>query len=137
MCELLGGFTPFSEGNNYDEYGPATELDPIQIIELTNSGALHLPKTLSAVARDLVLKLLVVDPSIRSDLEDIKDHQFFKQVDWLVAAERQLTPPFIPDLPVELKPALPYSEPIENEGHFAGIELKEEAVQANDPFKDF
>lgn len=40
MCELLGGFTPFSEGNNYEEYGPATDLDPIQIIEIVNSGSL-------------------------------------------------------------------------------------------------
>lgn len=74
MCELLGGFSPFSEGNNYEEYGLATDMDPIQIIEIVNSGSLQLPKNLSAVARDLIIKLLSVDPSIRYDVNQIKEH---------------------------------------------------------------
>ena len=87
MCELLGGFSPFSEGNNYEDYGPATELDPMQMVEIVNSSSLQLPKNLSAVARDLIMKLLVADPSTRYDVDNIKEHQFFKQIDWQKATD--------------------------------------------------
>lgn len=40
------------------------------------------------MARDLIIKLLLADPSTRYDVDDIKEHQFFKQIDWQKAADR-------------------------------------------------
>jgi len=75
------------------------------MIEIANSGNLQLPKNLSTVARDLICRILVPDVSLRYDLDDIKDHQFFKQLDWSKVASRQLTPPYVPEPPIELKQA--------------------------------
>ena len=41
-----------------------------------------LPKNLSPLARDLVKRILVPDPSVRLDTRDIMKHKFFEGVDW-------------------------------------------------------
>ena len=100
ICELVGGFTPFSRqmSNKYDEGAdPGVGLSPIKMIELANSGSISLPRSLDKVTRDLILKLLVPDPNQRLELAEVKSHRFFKPIDWSKAAARQLEPPYIPD----------------------------------------
>ena len=64
---------------------------------------IEFPKHINKDARDLVEKLLVVDPLKRigygpNGSEDIKEHPFFEGVDWDLAKQKKLKPPFIPKL---------------------------------------
>ena len=61
------------------------------------------PKNIDKNAKDLIEKLLVVNPKNRigygpNGSEDIKNHPFFNGVDWDLAFEKKLTPPFVPKL---------------------------------------
>jgi serine/threonine protein kinase len=46
------------------------------------SGELNLPKNMSKLAKDLVKNILVVDPNMRFEISDIKQHKFFRGVSW-------------------------------------------------------
>ena len=61
------------------------------------------PKNITKEAKDLIQKLLVVDPQKRlgqgpNGSEEIKNHPFFKGVNWDDAWKRKIKPPFIPKL---------------------------------------
>ena len=61
------------------------------------------PKNITKEAQDLIQKLLVVDPQKRlgqgpNGSEEIKNHPFFKGVNWDDAWKRKIKPPFIPKL---------------------------------------
>ena len=54
-------------------------------------------------AKDLIQKLLVIDPQQRlgsgaDGSENIKNHPFFKGIDWSLAKAKKTKPPFIPKL---------------------------------------
>eukprot|EP00356_Strombidium_inclinatum_P000694 CAMPEP_0170511014 /NCGR_PEP_ID=MMETSP0208-20121228/66073_1 /TAXON_ID=197538 /ORGANISM="Strombidium inclinatum, Strain S3" /LENGTH=182 /DNA_ID=CAMNT_0010794517 /DNA_START=4081 /DNA_END=4629 /DNA_ORIENTATION=- len=89
ICELIGGFTPFQskdEANN-----------PKAIMEKVRSGNLNLPKNLTGNCRDLVKLLLVDDPNGRLETQQIKDHKFFKGLNWAQLKKRNISAPFIPE----------------------------------------
>ena len=59
------------------------------------------PSNINSNAKDLIEKLLIVNPKERLGIdgsESIKSHPFFEGVDWNLAYEKKLTPPFIPKL---------------------------------------
>jgi serine/threonine protein kinase len=114
ICDLVGGFTPFSgkalENNDHfqsSENGGRRgsspnkngSIDPRMMIEMANAGRLSLPKNLNNVTRDLIKQILVADPNQRYGIEEIKDHKFFRGVNWEKVAQRQLQPPYIPPIP--------------------------------------
>ena len=97
ICEMLGGFTPFgpkamemgvAQNMIPDGPGGVSSIHPQQIIEMVNSGRIILPKNLSMMARDLVRRILVADPNVRLDIKDIKQHKFFRGVDWQKVAQK-------------------------------------------------
>ena len=60
-------------------------------------------KRISDDAKDLVQKLLVIDPNQRlghgsNGTEDVKNHPFFEGIDWDLALDKKIKPPFIPKL---------------------------------------
>ena len=60
-------------------------------------------KRITDSAKDLVQKLLVINPKHRlgsgpNGTENVKNHPFFDGVDWDLAMKKQLKPPFIPKL---------------------------------------
>lgn len=59
-------------------------------------GFLQLPKNMSSLAKDLVRKILVVDPNMRLEISDIKQHKFFRGIQWDLIATRKIKPPFFP-----------------------------------------
>ncbi|GJJ73419.1 serine/threonine-protein kinase Psk1 [Entomortierella parvispora] len=64
---------------------------------------LNLPYYLSADAKDLLGKLLKRTPSCRlghgpKGIENIKNHRFFRKIDWKLLALRELEPPIVPFL---------------------------------------
>jgi len=44
------------------------------------NGDLYLPRNMSSLAKDLVKNILVVDPNMRLEIADIKQHKFFRSV---------------------------------------------------------
>lgn len=90
ICEMMGGFTPFQNKNEAS--------NPRAIMEKCRSGSLNLPKNLNGVARDLVKSLLAEDPHSRLEMSQIKDHKFFRNVDWSRIRHRNVAPPFVPEM---------------------------------------
>ena len=61
------------------------------------------PKNINQDAKDLIQKLLIVNPSKRigfgpNGAEDIKNHPFFQGIDWDLLEAKKIKPPFIPKL---------------------------------------
>jgi len=74
-------------------------LDPQQIVENIMRGELYLPRNMSSLAKDLAKNILVVDPNMRLEIADIKQHKFFRGIQWDLIAARKIKPPFIPPTP--------------------------------------
>ena len=68
---------------------------------------IFIPDYVSREAVDLIKKLLVTNPKKRlgsgsEGAEKIKNHPYFKDVDWNKAWNKELAPPFVPELSDEL-----------------------------------
>jgi len=60
---------------------------------------LEIPDTFSDDAKDIIQKLLDRDPTKRlSDPDLIKQHPFFKTIDWERLENKEIPPPFVPDV---------------------------------------
>jgi 3-phosphoinositide dependent protein kinase-1 len=70
IYQLLAGRPPFKAGNEYQTFQKIVALD------------YEFPIGFPAVARDLVERLLVLDPARRLQIEHIKNHEFFDGVTW-------------------------------------------------------
>lgn len=88
--DLMTGTPPFRGGNN------------AKIQENIVKQKLHLPYFLSMDAKDLLTRLLRKNPAHRlgsnmpKDLDIIKGHRFFRNIDWKKLAARELEPPITP-----------------------------------------
>jgi serine/threonine protein kinase len=58
--------------------------------------------TASSPAKDIIEKMLQKNKELRlgakDDFEEIKNHEFFKSIDWTLLNRRAIRPPFVPDL---------------------------------------
>ena len=68
---------------------------------------LYIPDYVTKEAKDLIKKLLVINPKKRlgsgpEGADKIKSHPYFKGIDWDKAWRKELVPPFIPELSNEL-----------------------------------
>lgn len=70
IFQLLAGRPPFKAGNEYQTFQKIVALD------------YEFPPGFPAVARDLVERLLVLDPARRLPIEHIKNHPFFEGTVW-------------------------------------------------------
>lgn len=70
IFQLLAGRPPFKAGNEYQTFQKIIALD------------YEFPTGFPAVARDLVERLLMLDPTRRLQIEHIKNHPFFEGVTW-------------------------------------------------------
>lgn len=83
--DLLTGSSPFSANNE------------TKIKEKILKSKLVLPYFLSPDAKDLLTRLLRKEPRKRLvDLKTIKQHRFFRKIDWNKLERRQLEPPIKP-----------------------------------------
>ncbi|XP_014210925.1 ribosomal protein S6 kinase beta-1-like [Copidosoma floridanum] len=94
MYDMLTGAPPFTANNRRST------------IEKILKGKLNLPQYLTQDARDLVRKLLKRQVPLRlgsgsADAEQIKNHNFFKHINWDDVISRKLEPPFRPKLSSE------------------------------------
>ncbi len=70
IYQLLAGRPPFKAGNEYQTFQKIVALD------------YEFPRGFPEVARDLVERLLVLDPQRRLSIEHVKNHQFFDGITW-------------------------------------------------------
>lgn len=70
VFQLLSGRPPFKAANEYQTFQKIVGLE------------YEFPKGFPPVARDLVERLLVLDPAKRLNIEHIKNHEFFDGIEW-------------------------------------------------------
>ncbi|EZG79926.1 protein serine/threonine kinase catalytic domain protein [Gregarina niphandrodes] len=95
IYEMLTGLPPF-----YSK-------DRDRLFHNIRSGDIKFPPHVSQQAQDLMKKLFVRDPDRRlggsaRDADEIKEHPFFKGIDWRKIETKQVTPPFQPQLDGEM-----------------------------------
>lgn len=83
---MIGGFPPFKSHDAKSTYDNILQLK------------INWPRNADKIAKDLISKMLVVEPEMRTSIEDIKSHVFLKDIDWDLAKSRKLDPPIVPDL---------------------------------------
>ena len=77
--------------------------DPMDIYQKILRNRVTYPAFVSKVARELISKLLVSNPSQRLGSlkrmhRDVSGHSFFKSVDWAVLTRKELKAPYIPKI---------------------------------------
>ena len=87
LYEFLAGYSPYKEAKykiDIKIYKKELEQDPL----------------ISDTAFDLIKKLCTFEPSKRigNNVEDIKHHPFFKDIDWIKLEKKEITPPYKPKI---------------------------------------
>ncbi|KAK7509668.1 3-phosphoinositide-dependent protein kinase [Phyllosticta citriasiana] len=113
IYQLLSGRPPFKAGNEYQTFQ--------KIVNLEYS----FPDAFPEAAKDLVERLLVLDPAKRLPIEHIKNHRFFDGVLWGKELWKQKAP--------RLKPYSPPREPIKLNGSAPSIPPHMQALSGNRP----
>eukprot|EP01099_Mayorella_cantabrigiensis_P003482 TRINITY_DN2668_c0_g1_i1.p1 TRINITY_DN2668_c0_g1~~TRINITY_DN2668_c0_g1_i1.p1 ORF type:complete len:304 (-),score=64.82 TRINITY_DN2668_c0_g1_i1:408-1319(-) len=126
IFEMLAGYPPF-----YDE-------QPFGIYEKILAGRVQFPPFFEPGAKDLLRRLLVADRTrrlgnLKGGASDVKNHLWFRDIDWDKLFARQLEPPLIPEFDDE-----------EDEGDTSNFEKypseeeDEEELESSDidPFED-
>lgn len=92
IFQLLAGRPPFKAANEYLTFQKIVGLD------------YEFPAGFPPVARDLVERLLVLDPARRLPIEHIKNHEFFDGISWGRGLWKQKSPRLKPYLPPPREP---------------------------------
>merc|ERR1711920_193354 len=82
-------------------YPPFVDEDPMHIYQKILSGKIVFPKLFDKDAKALVKKLLTADlgkryGNLKNGVDDIKQHKWFKDLDWNALLEKRLPAPFKP-----------------------------------------
>ena len=118
---MIAGYPPF-----YDE-------NPFGIYQKILSGKVDFSKPyFDEASKSLISKLLVQDFSKRlgcltGKSEDVKKHKFFKNIDWGVVFNRQLTPPFIPPVKGDDDNSMFDKYPESTDGNIPSVSAKDQA----------
>lgn len=71
LCELIGGFNPFTGGTIQETFENITKIN------------VNWPKNISKIQRKLLETIFVHDPNMRAKVHQIKEDQYFKDIeDW-------------------------------------------------------
>lgn len=89
IFEMAAGYPPFYAN------------DPMKIYEKIVAGKYRFASNFLSDIKDLLKNLLQVDLSrrfgnLKNGVDDIKNHRWFKTLDWLSVLNQSLEPPFIP-----------------------------------------
>ncbi|XP_017770517.1 PREDICTED: ribosomal protein S6 kinase alpha-5-like [Nicrophorus vespilloides] len=97
--ELLTGASPFTvEGEKNTQQ---------EISRRILKTVPPIPESLSKYAADFISKLLVKDPKKRlgggeEDAKELKEHAFFRKIDWKALSRKEIPAPFVPVIRTEL-----------------------------------
>jgi len=86
IYEMLSGYLPFKIIRNE------------KITKNVYQKKIKMFSHFSNQAKDLIKKLLVVNPKKRIGFEQIINHEFFKDINWEKMELKKIEPPFIPDV---------------------------------------
>jgi protein kinase A len=91
IFEMLAGYPPF-----YDD-------DHLKLYEKIIQGRIKWPAYFDPHARDLLKRLLTGDLSrrfgnLKAGAQDIKDHRWFSDIDFVKLANKQVKPPYVPNI---------------------------------------
>lgn len=89
LYEMLTGLTPFFSKNIRVMYHKILNAE------------IEFPSYVSEKARDLILRLLERDPSVRLKSEGVRSHLFFEDVDWDSVEAKKITPKWKPNVSSE------------------------------------
>ena len=87
MYQFLNGKTPFKGNDKEETFANINDFDEV----------IYVKSNIDAHAKDLIERLLKKNPEERigtADLEELKCHPFFKDIDWKTL--RETTPPYNP-----------------------------------------
>jgi protein kinase A len=82
-------------------YPPFFADQPLQTYEKIVSGRVRFPNHFTVDLKDLLKNLLQIDltrryGNLKSGVKDIKEHRWFKDMDFIAVYEKTITAPFIP-----------------------------------------
>ncbi|KAG0002257.1 hypothetical protein BGZ65_002791 [Modicella reniformis] len=119
IFEMLAGYPPFFDDN------------PFGIYEKILAGRIYFPAHIEPAAKDLIKKLLTADRTkrlgnLKGGSDDIKNHKWFRGVDWQGLMNKTVIAPIIP----------PYVHPGDTR-NFEKYpdEVDEDAGQSGDPYR--
>ncbi|ORZ39393.1 kinase-like domain-containing protein [Catenaria anguillulae PL171] len=89
IFEMLCGYPPFFDDSAYGIY------------EKILAGRIHFPSHVDPAAKDLIKRLLTADTTrrlgnLRGGAEDVKNHAWFKGVDWEAVMAKRINAPLVP-----------------------------------------
>ena len=116
IYEMVAGYPPF-----YDE-------NPFEVYRQITVGEFEFPSQVSVNAREIILGLLEPDLSKRmgcmvNAAKDIKDSNWFAGVEWTKVANKEIIPPWVPEIESDLDDQ--YFEEYPD----SGSEIKEPSAQ--------
>lgn len=88
LFDMLTGSPPFS--------GPNRK----KIMENILNKKPSFPRYIIATTKDLLIKLLKKDPKVRlgnKEGHDIKNHNYFRNMNWKKLLDKKIDPPFVPE----------------------------------------
>jgi protein kinase A len=93
IYEMILGVPPFGTTNESEQ----------QVYNNILDNNYHIPGKISEDAADLISRLLVNDPNRRLGMQrkgirDLKEHSWFKDIDFIKLARKKLTPPYKPQI---------------------------------------
>ena len=86
IYEMLSGYLPFKIVRNE------------KITKKVYQAKIKMFSHFSNQAKDLIKRLLVINPKKRLKFEQIINHEFFKDINWEKMELKKIEPPFIPDV---------------------------------------
>ncbi|KAG0054059.1 cAMP-dependent protein kinase, partial [Linnemannia elongata] len=119
IFEMLAGHPPFFDDN------------PFGIYEKILEGRIYFPPHIDPTAKDLIKKLLTGDRTkrlgnLKGGSDDIKNHKWFRGVDWQGLLDRTVRAPIVP----------PYNHPGDTSNFEKYPEVvDDEARQTGDPYR--
>jgi len=114
IFEMLTGLPPF-----YSE-------DVQKMYNMKMTAELAFPDYIEDDAKDLIQKFLDRNPEKRlQDIEEIKKHPWFSEINWEQLYHKELTPPFVPDVTKESTELIDES--------FTGMDIRETIGESSAP----
>ncbi|KAF9962733.1 hypothetical protein BGZ70_007941 [Mortierella alpina] len=118
IFEMLAGYPPFFDDN------------PFGIYEKILAGRIYFPAHIDPVAKDLVKKLLTADRTkrlgnLKDGSDDIKNHKWFRGVDWQGLLDRTVVAPIVP----------PYVHPGDTGNFEKYPEVQDDESSQGDPYR--
>lgn len=93
LFEMRAGYSPFSIGNP----------DQLRMMEKIVEGKFRMSSSLGPDLKDLIFNILQTDltkrfGNLKNGVDDIKDHKWFKVINWTTLYNQHMEPPFIPEV---------------------------------------